>query len=53
MGGEIEKCMLYKAPLVAQKVKNLPTMPETLVLSLGSEDPLEKGSGNPPPNILA
>ena len=42
MGGEIEKCMLYEAPLVAQKVKNLPTMPETLVLSLGSEDPLEK-----------
>ena len=42
MGGEIEKCMLYEAPLVAQKVKNLPTMPETLVLCLGSENPLEK-----------
>ena len=31
------------ASLVAQLVKNLPTMRETWVWSLGSEDPLEKG----------
>ena len=29
--------------LVAQLVKNLPTVQETWVLSLGQEDPLEKG----------
>ena len=29
--------------LVAQLVKNLPAMQETLVLFLGREDPLEKG----------
>ena len=29
--------------LVAQLVKNLPVMPETWVVSLGWEDPLEKG----------
>ena len=29
--------------LVAQMVKNLPTMQETQVWSLGREDPLEKG----------
>ena len=29
--------------LVAQMVKNLPAMQETLVGSLGQEDPLEKG----------
>ena len=29
--------------LVAQTVKNLPTMQETQVQSLGEEDPLEKG----------
>ena len=28
---------------VVQKVKNLPAMPETQVLSLGWEDTLEKG----------
>ena len=28
---------------MAQLVKNLPTMQETWVLSLGWEDPLEKG----------
>ena len=32
-----------RASLVAQTVKNLPAMPETCVLSLGWEDPLEKG----------
>ena len=30
--------------LVAQLVKNLPAMWKTLVLSLGWEDPLEKGT---------
>ena len=28
---------------MAQKVKNLPAMQQTWVLSLGQEDPLEKG----------
>ena len=28
---------------MAQTVKNLPSMPETLVRNLGQEDPLEKG----------
>ena len=32
-----------RASLVAQMVKNLPAMQETQVLSLGWEDPLEKG----------
>ena len=31
------------ASLVAQEVKNLPAVPETRVLSLGQEDPLEEG----------
>ena len=31
------------ASLVAQMVKNLPTIQETWVQSLGQEDPLEKG----------
>ena len=31
------------ASLLAQMVKNLPTMQETRVWSLGSEDPLEEG----------
>ena len=31
------------ASLVAQPVKNLPAMQETLVQSLGREDPLEEG----------
>ena len=33
----------FWASLVAQKVKNLPAMPEILVRSLGREDPLEEG----------
>ena len=37
----LEKCPL--AYLVAQMVKNLPAMQKTQVLSLGQEDPLEKG----------
>ena len=32
-----------RAFLVAQKVKNLPTMQKTQIQSLGQEDPLEKG----------
>ena len=32
-----------KYPLVAQMVKNTPAMQKTWVLSLGQEDPLEKG----------
>ena len=35
------------ASLVAQKVKNPPTMWETWFQSLGWEDLLEKGHGNP------
>ena len=34
--------------LVAQRLKHLPPMWETQVRSLGREDPLEKGNGNPP-----
>ena len=33
---------LSRASLVAQTVKNLPTMQETLARSLGGEDPLEQ-----------
>ena len=35
----------YWASLVAQLIKNPPAMRETWVLSLGWEDPLEKGKG--------
>ena len=35
----------FQASLVAQLVKNLLTMRETWVRSLGWEDPLEKGKG--------
>ena len=34
--------MRFRASLVVQ-LKNLPTVPETWVQSLGGEDPLEKG----------
>ena len=34
---------VHQAFLVAQLVKNLPAMQETLVRFLGQEDPLEKG----------
>ena len=37
------KPSLIPASLVAQTVKNPPAMRETWVLSLGWEDPLEKG----------
>ena len=40
------------ASLVAQPVKNPPTMRETRVGSLGREDPLEKGKA-PPCSLLA
>ena len=33
---------MRRASLVAQMVKNLPTVQKTWVLSLGREDPLEK-----------
>ena len=33
---------IYRASLVAQSVKNLPVVQETLVQFLGQEDPLEK-----------
>ena len=40
-----EQMLLYKSlrGLVAQLVKNLPSMQETWVRSLGWEDPMEKG----------
>ena len=34
---------MLRASLIAQLVKNLPAMQETLVQFLGQEDPLEKG----------
>ena len=37
------KALTFGAFLVAQRVKNTPTMQETLVRFLGWEDPLEKG----------
>ena len=39
--------MLLRGSLVAQTVKNLPAMGEAWVWSLGSEDPLWGGHGNP------
>ena len=41
-----------RASLLAQTVKNLPTIRETRVRSLGLEDPLEKGMATPS-SILA
>ena len=35
--------ILKRASLVAQMIKNLPAMQETLVWSLSQENPLEKG----------
>ena len=35
--------LCYRASLVAQTIKNLPAMQETLVASLGGKDPLKKG----------
>ena len=42
----------HSSSLVAQLVKNPPAMRETWILSLGWEDPLEKGKANHS-NILA
>ena len=36
-------CIKHRASLIAQLVKNLPAIQETLVQFLGQEDPLEKG----------
>ena len=36
-------CVIFGASLIAQLVKNLPAVQETLFWSLGQEDPLEKG----------
>ena len=38
-----ELVFLREASLIAQLVRNLPAMQETLVQLLGQEDPLEKG----------
>ena len=42
-GGKRSKSAYCGGFLVAPMVKNLPAMQETQVLSLGREDPLEKG----------
>ena len=39
---QVYEYMIESASLVVQKVKCLPTMPETWVRSLGGEDPLEE-----------
>ena len=39
--------MIIMASLVAQLVKNPPSMQETQARFLGGKDPLEKGNGNP------
>ena len=44
---------MLRASLVDQMVKNLPTMWETQVQSLGWEDPLEKGMSSVVSSILA
>ena len=41
--GSIPSIYIFRASLVAQLVKNLPTKRETWVQSLGWEDPLVKG----------
>ena len=47
LGGDtmmyLKEINLFWASLVAQRLKPLPAMRETWVLSLGWEDPLEKG----------
>ena len=40
--------LAYRASLVAQLIKNLPAMQETLVQFLGREDPLAQMVKNPP-----
>ena len=39
--------MFLLGPHMAQWVKNLPAVQETWVRSLGWEDPLDEGNGNP------
>ena len=49
---EVHICSFYQeaqASLVAQLVKNLPTVWKTWVQSLGQEDPLEKGKATHTP----
>ena len=41
-GWELGAALVHRASLVAQMVKNLPTMQETWVWSLGQEDPLKE-----------
>ena len=41
-----------EASLVAQRLKHLPAMWESWVRSLGWEDPLDEGNGNPLPVFL-
>ena len=45
---ELLGCGCIESRVLAQMVKNLPTMRETLVQSLGLEDPLEKGKATCP-----
>ena len=40
--GNLHQILLFRASLVAQRLKRLPAMRETWVWSLGREDPLEK-----------
>ena len=42
VGIQFQLLLVSWASLVAQRLKHLPTMPETWVRSLGREDPLEK-----------
>ena len=51
-GKFVTKQSINRTALVAQTVKNLPTMQETWVRSLGWEDPLEMGMATHS-NILA
>ena len=46
-GNKLDIYLRRGTSLVAHSVKNLPAMQETRVWSLGQEDPLEKGNGNP------
>ena len=45
--GLLEHVTRTMTSLVAQTIKHLPTVWETRVQSLGREDLLEKGNGNP------
>ena len=42
--GLLVVAILFEASLIAQLVKDLPAMQETLVRFLGQENPLEKGN---------